>query len=87
MVRGDVFFCFIFFAPKKMMIMPLRFEEKILLLFNNRKSCETKKKLLLSSMEERDGGLGIVACAFDFDDFANAEAFVVNLLTHTHSWC
>ena len=46
---------------------------------------EAEEELLLSSMEERDGSLGIVACAFDLDDFANAETFVLDLLAYGYA--
>ena len=36
-------------------------------------------------MEEGDGSLGIVARTLDLDDFANAEAFVLDLLARLNA--
>ena len=41
---------------------------------------ETEQELLLTEVVEPDMGLGVLAAAFDEDDFAAAEAFVNDVL-------
>jgi len=53
-------------------------------LANNGEFGKAEEELLFASVEEGDGGFGIVACAFDLDDFANTEAFVLDLLSYFH---
>ena len=51
-------------------------------LLNDFEAGKAKEKLLLSSMKEGDGGLGIIASTFYLDHLTNAEAFMLDLLTY-----
>ena len=51
-------------------------------LLNDFEAGKAKEKLLLAGMKEGDGGLGIIASTFYLNHLTNAEAFMLDLLTH-----
>ena len=55
-------------------------------LANNGEFSKAEEELLFTSIEESNCRFGIIASAFHFDDFANAEAFMLDLLAYADSW-